>query len=90
MRGELGMRVHVWSAGRQQHMQCAQEQNLADVEAKMRASECASALKMLRRVLSEAMRGELGMRVHVWRDSAQHATFLCTACWLRGPAFRGN
>eukprot|EP00656_Telonema_subtile_P034196 TRINITY_DN38316_c0_g1_i1.p1 TRINITY_DN38316_c0_g1~~TRINITY_DN38316_c0_g1_i1.p1 ORF type:complete len:639 (-),score=99.74 TRINITY_DN38316_c0_g1_i1:26-1942(-) len=74
--GEMGMRVLVWKVAWQLKRRLLEEQALAlRVQGIELGSQKAAAVRGLRQVLARMVKGEIGMRVAVWRAAwmLQHA-----------------
>merc|ERR1719161_1288785 len=69
MKGETGFRVTLWKQY-VAHATAKQQQEMhAALEAQMRAQGQGAGLRMLRQIFARMVKGEVGMRVEIWRTT---------------------
>merc|ERR1719502_1001970 len=69
MKGEVGMRVEVWRMGVKVDAYAKYEAMQAALEAQMKAQGQGAGLRQLRQIMMRMVKGEVGMRVEVWRTT---------------------
>ena len=68
-RGDIGLRVEIWRMATQDHVRCVEiDYTRRALEAKAFDTRRGAAILLLRQCMSRLMRGEVGMRIEVWRS----------------------
>ena len=75
MKGESAMRLEMWRTAVKMDAYAKHAELAAALEAQMRAQGQGAGLRMLKQCLARMMRGELGMRVEIWRTTMNRDEF---------------
>ena len=68
-KGELGLRVMLWRAGKNQSLRDAQDALTAAMSIALRSGENKAGLQMIKQVVADQIKGEKGMRLRIWRGN---------------------
>ena len=68
-KGELGLRVMLWRAGKDQSLRDAQDALTAAMSIALRSGENKAGLQMIKQVVADQIKGEKGMRLRIWRGN---------------------
>ena len=74
MKGEVGMRVEIWRMGVKMDAYAKYEAMQAVLEAQMKAQGQGAGLRQLRQIMMRMVKGEVGMRVEIWRTAMRDET----------------
>merc|ERR1719502_1598566 len=70
VKGEMGMRVEIWRTAMKDEMRADQMARLqSELEARAADAAKGAALRQLRQILARMVKGEVGMRVEIWRTA---------------------
>merc|ERR1719502_1954241 len=69
MKGEVGMRVEIWRTAVKMDAYAKHRELQAALEAQMQAQGQGAGLRQLRQILARMVKGEMGMRVEIWRTA---------------------
>merc|ERR550537_2953 len=69
MKGWVGMRVEVWRTAVKMDAYAKHRELQAALEAQMQAQGQGAGLRQLRQILTRMVKGEVGMRVEIWRTA---------------------
>merc|ERR1719311_566348 len=69
MKGEVGMRVEIWRMGVKMDAYARYEAMQAALEAQMKAQGQGAGLRQLRQIMVRMVKGEVGLRVEIWRTT---------------------
>merc|ERR1719482_673476 len=73
MKGEVGMRVEIWRTGVKMDAYARHRELQAALEAQMQAQGQGAGLRQLRQIMMRMVKGEVGMRVEIWRTAMKDA-----------------
>ena len=73
MKGEMGMRVEVWRSATKMDAHATHQRMKAALETQMQANGQQAGVRLLRQVVADLLKGEMGMRVEVWRSATKIA-----------------
>jgi len=73
MKGELGLRIEVWRTAAKMAAMEEFQRIQAELEAKMRSQGQSAGLKQLQLIMMRMVKGEVGMRLHIWRMAVKEA-----------------
>ena len=81
MKGEVGMRIQIWYKHMQDQMQAAELDKLhCELEAKAGANQ-ASGLRMLKQTMIRLTKGDLAMRIEIWRVGTKIGAQVKQSSW---------
>merc|ERR1719181_1712753 len=69
MKGEVAMRLEVWRSLMKMDAYAKHAELQAALEAQMRSQGQGAGLRMLRQIFARMVKGEVGMRVEIWRTT---------------------
>merc|ERR1719353_720319 len=69
MKGEVGMRVEIWRTAVKMDAYAKHRELQAALEAQMQAQGQGAGLRQLRQIMVRMVKGEVGMRVEIWRTA---------------------
>merc|ERR1719324_343577 len=69
MKGEVGMRVEIWRSAVKMDAYAKHRELQAALEAQMQAQGQGAGLRQLRQIMVRLVKGEVGMRVEIWRTA---------------------
>merc|ERR1719454_951998 len=69
MKGEVAMRLEVWRSLMKMDAYAKHAEMQAALEAQMRGQGQGAGLRMLRQIFARMVKGEVGMRVEIWRTT---------------------
>ena len=73
MKGEYAMRLEMWRMAMKMDAYARHEELQAALEAQMAAQGQGAGLRQLRQILARMVKGEMGMRVEIWRTATRDA-----------------
>eukprot|EP00658_Telonema_sp_P-2_P070961 TRINITY_DN60310_c0_g1_i1.p1 TRINITY_DN60310_c0_g1~~TRINITY_DN60310_c0_g1_i1.p1 ORF type:complete len:333 (+),score=76.94 TRINITY_DN60310_c0_g1_i1:193-1191(+) len=83
MRGELGMRLELWRTAKGEAewrlMQVHHSDMVEELALRMKSQAKASCIRLVRLIIIRIMRGEMGMRLEIWRMGKSGARQSCNA-----------
>ena len=83
LKGEKGLRLEVWRQQMKIEAYARHRAMQEALEAQMRAQGQGAGLRMLRMTMARLVRGELGMRIEIWRTCMRDEKYAASACGSR-------